>query len=194
MPGHLQVAGSGETHDQSAIGLRLQHLVGMEDEVGGIGGGFRAEAPYCLERFFALEQTERAGGEGLQVEVGIAHESFVRQFHRLDVGQAEQRHVVGLGVLVPVDQIMAVAVQETVGVEQTFLDLPVAAVDRFCLPSATAPQAGQGGKKRIVGPPPQPSLPAIRQAILDRIFRQTQHLCPRCGCHLLGQLTRNLPK
>lgn len=37
------------------------------------------------------------------------------------------------------------------------------------------------GKKRISGPPPQPSLPAIRQAIIDRLVRPPNQTCPHCG-------------
>ena len=43
--------------------------------------------------------------------------------------------------------------------------------DRLRLPAIPPPQAGQGGK-RIPGPPPQPSLPAIRQAILSPSHRR----------------------
>jgi hypothetical protein len=34
-------------------------------------------------------------------------------------------------------------------------------------------------KKRINGPPPQPSLPAVRHAIVDLIIRPLQR-CPHC--------------
>ena len=37
-----------------------------------------------------------------------------------------------------------------------------------------------GRKKRIVGPPPQPSIPAIRQAILDLFTRPPPLRCPHC--------------
>jgi DDE superfamily endonuclease len=37
----------------------------------------------------------------------------------------------------------------------------------------------QGGKKRINGPPPQPTLPAVRQAILKLIAQPPQR-CPHC--------------
>src|SRR3984957_18817866 len=36
------------------------------------------------------------------------------------------------------------------------------------------------GKKRISGPPPQPSMPAIRQAILDLFARPPPRRCPHC--------------
>lgn len=37
-----------------------------------------------------------------------------------------------------------------------------------------------GRKKRIPGPPPQPTMPAIRQAILDIFARPTLRRCPHC--------------
>src|SRR6266699_373735 len=38
----------------------------------------------------------------------------------------------------------------------------------------------RGGKKRVTGPPPQPSLPAVRRAIIDLIVRLPSHQCPHC--------------
>jgi SRSO17 transposase len=38
----------------------------------------------------------------------------------------------------------------------------------------------QGGKKRINGPPPKPTLPAVRQAILELIARPPPQRCPHC--------------
>src|SRR4051794_10905283 len=46
------------------------------------------------------------------------------------------------------------------------------------------------GEKRVSGPPPQPSLPAIRQAILAQFLAPFPHRCPRCKTWL----THNLPK
>jgi hypothetical protein len=43
---------------------------------------------------------------------------------------------------------------------------------------ATARQ--QGGKKRINGPPPQPTLPAIRHAILELFAPLPPRRCPHC--------------
>lgn len=41
------------------------------------------------------------------------------------------------------------------------------------------PKARSGGtEKRVLGPPPQPSLPAVRQAILDRLSRSPPDHCP----------------
>src|SRR5262245_44402382 len=39
--------------------------------------------------------------------------------------------------------------------------------DRLRLPPISPSQSSGAGKKRVGGPPPQPSMPAIRQAILD---------------------------
>src|SRR3546814_1769719 len=38
----------------------------------------------------------------------------------------------------------------------------------------------RGGKKRVGGPPPQPSMPAIRQAILNIFIRPPPLRCPHC--------------
>jgi hypothetical protein len=38
-----------------------------------------------------------------------------------------------------------------------------------------------GREKSIAGPPPQPSLPAIRQAILDHLSRPQLGRCPHCS-------------
>ena len=38
----------------------------------------------------------------------------------------------------------------------------------------------QRGKKRSNGPPPHPTLPAVRQAILERIARPPPQRCPHC--------------
>lgn len=40
--------------------------------------------------------------------------------------------------------------------------------------------AKAGRKKRINGPPPQPSLPAVRNAIVDLILRLPRQRCPHC--------------
>src|SRR5215813_13989982 len=40
--------------------------------------------------------------------------------------------------------------------------------------------AQAGRKKRIHGPPPQPSLPAVRHAIVDLILRPPSQRCPYC--------------
>jgi hypothetical protein len=38
--------------------------------------------------------------------------------------------------------------------------------------------------ERISGPPPQPSMPAIRQAILDLFARPPPRQCPHCDMFL----------
>ena len=52
--------------------------------------------------------------------------------------------------------------------------------DRLCLPSASPPRKPRSGEKRINGPPPQPSLPAVRHAILAHIMRWPHQRCPHC--------------
>ena len=54
-----------------------------------------------------------------------------------------------------------------------------------------------GREKRIAGPPPQPSLPAIRQAILDRFARSPPPLplrCPHCDRLLTDPVEKKVPK
>lgn len=50
------------------------------------------------------------------------------------------------------------------------------------------------GEKRILGPPPQPSLPAVRQAILDHLIRPSPARCPHCSKLLGPPKQLNLPK
>ena len=50
--------------------------------------------------------------------------------------------------------------------------------DRLRLPTSPAASKRRDGKKRIGGPPPQPTLPAIRQAILDILARPPSMRCP----------------
>lgn len=52
----------------------------------------------------------------------------------------------------------------------------------------------RGEKKRVSGPPPQPSMPAVRQAILDRLSRPPPGQCPQCGCSLPSAIPSLLPK
>jgi SRSO17 transposase len=51
-----------------------------------------------------------------------------------------------------------------------------------------------GRKKRVSGPPPQPSMPAIRQAILNLFVRPPPLRCTHCEMLLAGSLKPNLPK
>ena len=51
-----------------------------------------------------------------------------------------------------------------------------------------------GRKKKIGGPPPQPSMPAIRQAILELFSRPRPMRCPHCEKLLADALEPNLPK
>ena len=51
-----------------------------------------------------------------------------------------------------------------------------------------------GRKKRVGGPPPQPSMPAIRQAILDLFARPPPMRCPHCEKLLLQTVQPKLPK
>ncbi len=51
-----------------------------------------------------------------------------------------------------------------------------------------------GRKKRVSGPPPQPTIPAVRQAILDLFARAPPTRCPHCNEQLASPRTINLPK
>jgi len=59
--------------------------------------------------------------------------------------------------------------------------------DRLRLPPNKKARSG-GTEKRVSDPPPQPRLPAVRQAILDRFSRPPPHHCPHCG----GTLPANI--
>src|SRR6195952_1027862 len=51
-----------------------------------------------------------------------------------------------------------------------------------------------GRKKRVGGPPPQPSMPAIRQAILNLFAQPPPLRCPHCDKLLTASFEPNLPK
>ena len=51
-----------------------------------------------------------------------------------------------------------------------------------------------GRKKKISGPPPQPSMPAIRQAILDVFARPPPQRCPHCDRLLADIGKTKMPK
>jgi hypothetical protein len=51
--------------------------------------------------------------------------------------------------------------------------------------------AAAGG--RVAGPPPQPSLPAVRQAIIDYLTRPPPIRCPHCSATIRDTTTTNLP-
>src|SRR3546814_8642238 len=80
---------------ERAVGACLQDLAGMEDELGGVGGGLGGEAPDHVVGLL-LEQSEGTGGEGVQVEAAVADENVRQDLDGLDAGQAEQDDMVGL--------------------------------------------------------------------------------------------------
>lgn len=51
-----------------------------------------------------------------------------------------------------------------------------------------------GRKKRILGPPPQPSMPAIRQAILNLFMRYPPRRCPHRDRLLADAAEPKVPK
>ncbi len=51
-----------------------------------------------------------------------------------------------------------------------------------------------GRKKRDGGPPPQPSMPAIRQAIIDLFARPPPGRCPHCNKLIAKPTPKNMPK
>ena len=50
------------------------------------------------------------------------------------------------------------------------------------------------GEKRIAGSPPQPSLPTIRQTIIERLAKPPDLTCPQCGHCISHRSLTNLPK
>jgi SRSO17 transposase len=54
--------------------------------------------------------------------------------------------------------------------------------------------AHAGRKKRINGPPPQPTMPAVRHAIVDLILRPSPQRCPHCRKRIRDGLQTILPK
>ena len=50
------------------------------------------------------------------------------------------------------------------------------------------------GKKASAGPPPEPSLPAVRRAVAQHLFAAHSRQCPHCHRSLDGNRTNLLPK
>jgi hypothetical protein len=61
--------------------------------------------------------------------------------------------------------------------------------DRLRIPPASLSRTS-GAEKRLNGPPPQPSLPAVRQAIVDLIVQPRHQRCPSCGRQIGGKQWR----
>jgi len=55
-------------------------------------------------------------------------------------------------------------------------------------------RAATGGKRRTGGPPPQPTLPAIRRLLLDHMTHATRLRCPICRAHLTLGSIMGVPK
>ena len=49
-------------------------------------------------------------------------------------------------------------------------------------------------EKKVPGPPPQPTMPAVRQAILDAFVRPPPMRCPHCERLIAERPKENLPK
>ncbi len=65
MPAHFQRAAGAEAHNERTVGLILECLRWMKQELPCVGRGFRGEAPHHTEGLF-LKNTERALGKFLQ--------------------------------------------------------------------------------------------------------------------------------
>ena len=63
----------------------------------------------------------------------------------------------------------------------------------FCFLQHQRLAAVQRGKKPK-GPPPQPSLPAIRQALLDHLAQTVRLRCPFCQAHFSLQQPNRVPR
>src|SRR5206468_353663 len=65
---------------------------------------------------------------------------------------------------------------------------------RLCLSATPAPEGGGSGEKKVVpnGPPPQPSLPEIRRAIIARLFAPPAipYRCPHCHRRILQHASK----
>lgn len=63
----------------------------------------------------------------------------------------------------------------------------------LCLPAKPLDRSGEP-EKRVHGPPPQPSLPAVLQALLGHLSRSPQERYPHCGCNITRPPPTLLPK
>jgi len=65
-------------------------------------------------------------------------------------------------------------------VEGRFWQAPSCLHDEIAYASSNIAGSQQQDGKRIDGPPPQPTLPAVRHAILELIARLPPQRCPHC--------------
>jgi hypothetical protein len=52
--------------------------------------------------------------------------------------------------------------------------------NRLHLPPTSPPRNRDAGEKRVTGPPPQPSLPAVRHTIIAHMIFAWRRRCPHC--------------
>src|ERR1019366_671867 len=62
--------------------------------------------------------------------------------------------------------------------------------DRLRVPPASSPRTSGAEKKRINGPPPQPTLPAVRHAIVELILQPPPQRCPYCKRRIVEKQRR----
>ena len=55
------------------------------------------------------------------------------------------------------------------------------------------PAGGEKSDPTVPGPPPQPTLPAVRRMLLERLWRAVA-CCPHCGAHLRPALPEKVPR
>ena len=91
----------------------------------------------------------------------------------------------------PGDEVWLVGERRSTGEQKYYVsNLPTDAT----LNTLAAAIKAAGRKKRVGGPPPQPSMPALRQAILDLFARPPTRQCPHCEKPLTDPIAPNLPK
>ena len=105
VPRHLQQAAGTKSNDQRSVGLRFEYLVGVEEELRGVGRRLRREFPDDIDRLF-VEDAERSFGVFLNREPALVRESLRQEFDSLNVGKGEFSKVPRPIHLAPGDEVM----------------------------------------------------------------------------------------
>lgn len=109
MPRHLSDPAGPKPHEERAVGLFLQLLVGMEDVIARFVGRGRSKAPDHLERVL-LEYAKALPRKRVEVEVGRRVEIRLEELYTIDPGQAEQHDL--FATLAPRDEVVPTAIKK----------------------------------------------------------------------------------
>ena len=135
---------------------RLHHFV---------SDGVWDEAP--LERELALQADKLVGGAGAFL---VIDDTTLPKKGAHSVGVAPQ-YASALGKTANCQTLVSLTLAR--------VEVPVM-MGRLRLPPASSPRRRERGKKKVSAGPPQPTLPAIRKAVVAALARAPPYRCPHC--------------